>query len=216
MNSLKHAMGLSLVVLLSGCTHNVALNPNITPTASVGRAVDLRVGLYVPDEVRGYVISDTEGSSLDKYVFPVGESLDQIIHRSAARVFTHVASLVADPTSEVLEERNLDLAIVPRILEARVTLGTSEGAFQDEAVGTTTISVELSVYDEEMIRLTTVVGNGVGNASERKGLFTDSIFGGAQKEYAVSVEDALRSLGNDMVRQMYSNYDIRKRAEANE
>ena len=213
---MKLATGLALAILISGCTHNVALNPNITPTASVGRAVDLRVGLYVPDDVRGYVISDTEGSSLDKYVFPVGESLDSIIQKAAARVFSRVSTLATHPTEATIQDQGLDLAIVPKVLEARVTLGTEEGAFQDEAVGTTTISVDLTVFNDEMIILTSVVANGVGNASERKGLFSDSIFGGAQKEYAVSVEDALRSLSNDLVRQLYGNYYIRQRAESNE
>lgn len=212
----KYAIGLTLVGLVSGCTHSVALNPNITPTASVGRAVDLRVGLYVPDDVRFHVISGTEGSSLDKYIFQVGESLDQIIRRSTSRVFRHVANLAVDPMPATLKDQGLDLAIVPRILEARVSLEEKEGAFTNQATGTTTISVELTVYDEKMIRLTTVVASGIGNASESKGIFSDSIFGGAKSEYSVSVEDALRSLGNNKVSQLYGNYDIRQRANTDE
>ena len=66
-------------------------------------------------------------------------------------------------------------------------------------------------YDTEMIQYATVMASGIGIASERIGFFSRG-----QKEYAVSVEDAIVNLSNDMVRQMYGNYDIRKKAEESE
>ena len=63
-------MGLTLFILMSGCTHSVTMNPNISPTATIARAVDLRVGLYIPDDVRNYVISDSQ--DIYKYVFKIG------------------------------------------------------------------------------------------------------------------------------------------------
>ena len=163
MNLLRIPMGLTLFILMSGCTHSVTMNPNISPTATIARAVDLRVGLYIPDDVRNYVISDSQ--NIDKYVFQIGESLESIITKSTTRVVSHIAMLEAQPTITTLNEQDLDLAIIPRVLAATVSLDTQEGFFQDEARGTTTISVELTFYDSEMISFTTVVANGVGNAS---------------------------------------------------
>ena len=214
MNLLKYPMILTLFIFLSGCTHSVTMNPNISPTATIARAVDLRVGLYIPDDVRNYVISDSQ--DIDKYVFQIGESLESIITKSTTRVFSHIAMLEAQPAITTLNEQDLDLAIIPRVLAATVSLDTEEGFFQDEARGTTTISVELTFYDSEMISFTTVVANGVGNASQNKGMFSGSIFGGSKKEYAVSVENALSSLSNDLVTQVFGNYDIRKKGDESE
>lgn len=214
MNVLRLPVVLTLCIILSGCTHRVAMDPNISPTATIGRAVDLRVGLYIPDDVRNFTISDSQ--DIDKYVFQIGESLESIITQSTSRIFTKVDLLSTQPTDAMLSENDLDLAIIPRVLAARVSLDTQEGLFQDEARGITTISVELTFYDSDMMSLTTVVANGVGSASQRKGLFSGSLFGGSKEEYAASVEDALSNLSNDMIRQIYGNYDIRKLDETSE
>ena len=211
MKSLIYSMGFALFIFLSGCTHSVTMNPNISPTAAIARPVDLRVGLYIPGGVRSYVISDSQ--DIDKYVFQIGESLESIITESTTRVFSHIAVLEAHPTDVTLNEQDLDLAIVPRVLAASVSLDTEEGLFQDEARGTTTISVELSFYDSEMISFTTVIANGVGNASQKKGFFSGSFLGGSKEEYAASVENALSSLSNDLVMQVFGNYDIRKKGD---
>ncbi len=89
-----------------------------------------------------------------------------------------------------------------------ITLNREEGPFQDDARGNTSLSVELTFYDAEMILFTGIMASGVGIASERIGFFSQG-----QNEYTVSVENALSNLSNDMVRQMYGNYDIRKKGD---
>ncbi len=209
MHKLKLAAGLAAVFLVAGCTHSIRMDPNIGPTASIARPVDLRVGLYIPEEVKGFVISDRP--DLEKFVFEIGASLESIITKSANRVFSRVAMLNAQPTDDVIGERELDLVMIPRVTSAMMSLNKDEGPFQDDARGSTAITVELMFYDAEMIQLTAVMASGVGIASERIGFFSRG-----QREYAASVEDALNNLSNDMVRQMYGNYDIRKMGEDSE
>lgn len=209
MHKLKLAAGLAAAVLVAGCTHSIRMDPNIGPTASIARPVDLRVGLYIPEEVKGFVISDRP--DLEKFVFEIGASLESIITKSANRVFSRVAMLDAQPTDDVIGERELDLVMIPRVTSAMMSLNKDEGPFQDDARGSTAITVELMFYDAEMIQLTAVMASGVGIASERIGFFSRG-----QREYAASVEDALNNLSNDMVRQMYGNYDIRKMGEDSE
>ena len=209
MHKLKLAAGLAAVFLVAGCTHSIRMDPNIGPTASIARPVDLRVGLYIPEEVKGFVISDRP--DLEKFVFEIGASLESIITKSANRVFSRVAMLDAQPTDDVIGERELDLVMIPRVTSAMMSLNKDEGPFQDDARGSTAITVELMFYDAEMIQLTAVMASGVGIASERIGFFSRG-----QREYAASVEDALNNLSNDMVRQMYGNYDIRKMGEDSE
>ena len=209
MHKLKLAAGLAAAVLVAGCTHSIRMDPNIGPTASIARPVDLKVGLYIPEEVKGFVISDRP--DLEKFVFEIGASLESIITKSANRVFSRVAMLDAQPTDDVIGERELDLVMIPRVTSAMMSLNKDEGPFQDDARGSTAITVELMFYDAEMIQLTAVMASGVGIASERIGFFSRG-----QREYAASVEDALNNLSNDMVRQMYGNYDIRKMGEDSE
>ena len=209
MHALKYTAGLVLVILLTGCTHSISMNPNIGPTASIAKPVELRIGLYVPEDVSGFEITDRP--DLEKFIFEIGESLESIITKSANRVFSQVSVLDAQPTSEVIGERNLELLIIPRVTSARVTLNKEEGPFQNDARGSTLLTVELMFYDPEMIQFTTVMASGMGIASERIGFFSRG-----QDEYSASVEDALINLSNDMVRQMYGNYDIRKRGEESE
>ena len=209
MHVLKSAAGLMAFVLVTGCTHSISLNPNIGPSANIARPVDLRVGVYIPVDVSQFVIDDR--SDLDKYIFEIGESLESIITKSANRVFSQVSRLDAQPTGEVIEERALDLVMIPRVTAAMVTLNKEEGPFQDDARGNTAITVELMFYDTEMIQYTSVMASGIGITSERIGFFSRG-----QKEYAASVEDAIVNLSNDMVRQMYGNYDIRKKGEESE
>ena len=206
MHALKLAAGLAVAVLVTGCTHSIRMDPNIGPTASIARPVDLSVGLYIPEEVRGFVIADRP--DLEKFVFEIGASLESIITKSANRVFSRVTMLDAQPTAEVIGERQLDLVMIPRVTSAMMSLNREEGPFQDDARGSTAVSVELTFYDAEMIQFTSVMASGVGITSERIGLFSRG-----QKEYAASVEDALNNLSNDLVRQMYGNYDIRKKGD---
>lgn len=206
MHALKLAAGLAVAVLVTGCTHSIKLNPNVGPSANIARPVDLQVGVYIPVDVSQFVIDDR--SDLDKYIFEIGESLESVITKSANRVFSRVTLLDAQPTGEVIKERELDLVMIPRVTAAMVTLNREEGLFQDDARGNTAITVELMFFDTEMIRYTTVIASGIGIASERIGFFSRG-----QKEYTASVEDAIVNLSNDLVRQMYGNYDIRKIGE---
>lgn len=209
MHVLKTAAGLMAIVLVTGCTHSISMNPNIGPSANIATPVDLRVGVFIPVDVSQFVIDDR--SDLDKYIFEIGESLESVITKSANRVFSRVSMLDAQPTGEVIEESALDLVMIPRVTAAMVTLNKEEGPFQDDARGNTAITVELMFYDTEMIQYTTVMASGIGIASERIGFFSRG-----QKEYSASVEDAIVNLSNDMVRQMYGNYDIRKKGEEQE
>ena len=59
----------------------------------------------------------------------------------------------------------------------------------------------------KMLQVTTVMGTGIGMASEGLAFTT------GEEEYAASVESALRNLGDDLIHQINGNYDIRKKSE---
>jgi len=194
------------VVALVGCSYTVKLDPNIDPTANIANALPLRVGLFIPEETKTYVMSDR--SDLDKYTFQVGEALESIITKSTQRVFKEVEILDANPTEQMIGDLALDYAIIAKVTSAKVALNSDEGFFQDSLEGSTQLSVQLSFLDPRLIQAASVLASGQGIGSKGRGAFSTG-----KSEYSASVESALRNLGDDLIHQMYGNYDIRKMAD---
>jgi hypothetical protein len=206
MKILRCAIALSFM-LLFGCAYNVKLDPDIEPAASISNPINLHTGLYIPEEISTLRVSDrTEG---DSYAFNVGEALESLIIKSAARVFTHIEVLEEYPTEEIINEYDLDLVAIVKVTSAKVSLDKDTGFFQDNAKGNTQISTQMTFYNGEMSQVAAVMATGMGVGSEKIGVFSDG-----KSEYSVSVENALRNLGDDLVHNIYGNYDIRKRAES--
>jgi len=197
---------IAVFLSMTGCTHTIALNPNIGPTANIAQPVKLKVGLYFPMEFREYILSDSP--DLDRYVFEIGSSLESIVKQSVSRVFTEVVAMESDPMLQAMAEQDIDLVAIPKVNSARIALNVDEGPIQDEAQGSTSITIELMFFDKEMIGFTTVLATGSHTASERIGFFSRG-----QKEFTVSIEEAVNALSNDLVRQLYGNYDIRKKGD---
>ena len=195
-----------LTLMITGCSYNIRMDPNIEPSANIANAINLRVGIFIPEETKRFKISDTV-HTFYKYTFYVGEALESLIIKASKRVFTHVEVLESYPTQQMIKQRNLDLAVIAKAISGKTALNYSQGFFQTTAEGSTALSAQLTFYDEQMLQLTLVIGSGMGIGSEGWGLST------GQKEYSVSVESALRNLADDLIHQMNGNYDIRKKAE---
>ena len=203
MGSIRYVLVLLFVAI--GCTHNINMANNIGPTARISSPLDLSVGIYIPEEVRELEIADR--AEFDKFIFHIGTSIESIIIKSVNRVFSQVSVLDILPSTDIDQTNNIDFVVIPRIVSARVQLSRDEGEFVDDAEGITSLTVELNFYNSEMVQVTNVIASGMGIASETIGFFSRG-----KEEYSLSVEDALTKLSNDMVRQIYSNYDIQKQA----
>ncbi len=197
-----------LGLVVSGCSYNVALNPNIDPTANIANPVPVKAGLFIPEAVKSHTLEDNSDWA-HKYTFNVGEATASIVTKSVSRVFTTVEVLEAHPTQQMLSERGLQIVLIPKFTSAAVSLNRDQGFFTDSADGSTQVSLQLTVYDSEMIQMAAVQGSGMGVSTKGLGGFTTG-----KSEYASSVEAALRNLGDDLVHQLYGNYDIRKLAES--
>ncbi len=192
---------------LGGCSYAVKLDPNIDPTANIANKVPVSVGLYVPEELKTFVIEDNADWA-HKYSFNIGEATHSIVTKSVQRVFQKTEILDSYPTQQMIDERNLDIVAIPKITAAGVSLNRKEGFFQDSASGNTQVSVQMTFYNLEMVQVSAVQGSGMGVSSKGMGALTTG-----KSEYSTSVESALRNLGDDLVHQMYGNYDIRKLGE---
>jgi len=195
------------ILVFAACTHSVTVRPNLDVTATIANQLDLAVGLYIPPEVRGLSMQD-DGNWANKYTFDVGEAVSSIIYKSLRRVFSYVELVEAYPTEQLLKERKLDLVAIARITEANVGLHIQEGFWSNDAKGNTQISSSLSFLDKDLIQFTGVQATGTGMAEEGIDLFSTG-----KSEFSVSVEAAIRNLGNNIVQQVYGNYDIRKLAD---
>ena len=204
-----------LVIMLVGCSHSVVINPNIAPTANIANAMKLKVGLFIPISTRDFAMSDrirSDSLRADdlirsaKYTFHVGEALTSIITKSTSRVFSTVEVLGSSPTQQMIVESNLDLVIIARVTSGQVSLSREDGFLVDDAEGSTSLSIQLTVYDNEMRQLTIIGASGMATSSE-------GVVGIGQKAFSASVESALQNLGDELMYHIYGNYDIRKKAE---
>jgi len=194
-------------VSLSACSYNVTIRPNLDVTTTIANQLDFRVGLYIPPEVEKLELSD-QADWLNKYSFNVGEAVSSIIYKALTRVFKYVELLETYPTEVMIAERKLDFVVVSKITEAHIGLNTQEGLLTSDASGSTQITASLSFFDPDLIQFASIQATGTGMGDENIGLLSSG-----KKEFSVSVEAAIRNLGNNIVQQVYGNYDIRKRAE---
>jgi hypothetical protein len=199
-----------LLGLVVGCTHSVTLNPNIDVSASISNKLDLKVGLYIPPEVKYFKTADN-ATWAHKYEFNMGEAISSIINKACLRVFTSVELLETNPTEQMFVERKLDLALTARITEGKVSLNVQDGFFSSDAKGTTQISINLNVIDPKLLQIASIQATGIGTGDETIGAFSSG-----KDEFSAAVEAAIRNLGNDIVQQLYGNYDLRKLVEAKE
>ena len=208
-----------LVIMLVGCSHSVVINPNIAPTTNIANAMKLKVGLFIPISTRDFAMSDRVRADdfikSAKYTFHVGEALTSIITKSTSRVFSAVEVLGSSPTQQMIVESNLDLVIIARVTSGQVSLSQEDGFLVDDAEGSTSLSIQLTVYDNEMRQLTIIGASGMATSS--KGLVGTKGLGGlvgiGQEAFSASVESALQNLGDELMYHIYGNYDIRKKAE---
>ena len=127
MNLLKYVIGL-LAIVLVGCSYSVKMDPNIDPTANIANPINLKVGLFIPEETRGLTISDR--ANLDKYTFHIGEAVESIITKSTRRVFAYVEVLESYPTQQMISERKLDLVVLAKVTSGKVSLNLEQGFFK--------------------------------------------------------------------------------------
>lgn len=194
-----------IVILSTGCAYNIMMDPNIEPTANIANPIKLRIGVFIPADTQRLEIHDNIKAV--KYNFYAGLALDSIIMKSTNRVFVHVEKLDSYPTQQQIDQSKLDLVAIAKVSSAKVSLNHKEGLFQNEAEGTTSLSVQMTFIDPKLIQITTVTATGIGMDSKALVLTT------GKKEYSASVESALRNLGDDLINQMNGNYDIRKMGE---
>ncbi len=199
------------IIVLVSCTYRVTINPNITPTANIANQLKLKVGLFIPESTRNFIISDRVQAqaaiNADRYIFYAGKALTSIITKSTRRVFTSVEILNSSPTRQMIAESNFNLVAIARVTSGQVSLSRSSGFFSEDAEGNTSLSIQLTFYDQEMRQFTTIGVSGMGSTAEGLG------FGQGRKEFSASVETAIRNLGDELVYQIYGNYDIRRIAE---
>jgi len=113
------------------------------------------------------------------------------------------------PTEQMIKDRSFDFVATARITEANVGLNVQEGFLSNDAAGNTQITASLAFFDPKLIQFTSVQATGTGMGDEGIDLLSSG-----KSEFTVSVENAIRNLGNSIVQQVYGNYDIRKKADS--
>jgi hypothetical protein len=204
---MRKSLLLILLIAFVSCSYIVTIRPNLDVTASIANPINFKVGLYIPPEIKGLMMGDRARWDA-KYTFRVGEAVSSIIHKSFQRVFKQVQILDVYPTEVMLTEANIDIVAIVNIPEANASLNLQTGFFSDDASGNVQITANISFFDSKLIQFTSAQATGTGMAKQGVDVFSTG-----RDEFSAPVENAIRNLGNNIVQQVYGNYDIRKRAE---
>ena len=172
--------------------------------------IDLRVGLFVADEVKlsGMLHNPCRGieekPSLDR-------DLESTTAKAFRRTFDSIDILKSYPTQQTIVDRQLDLVAIAEVKGAGGTLGYQGPKIWNRGESDHSLSVQLTFYTREMKQVSSVKASGKGSA-ESIGIF----FTAEKRALVKSVKVAIRNLGDDIVRQVYVNPDIRNMANQSE
>lgn len=143
--------------------------------------LDLKVGLFVAPEMKRSVVLDSR-SETDVFTMEIGEKLVSAITSATERVFDHVAVLESYPTSDMMIEQQLDLAVVAAVNLGGASMSYTRHGWKHETEAERELSAELVIFTPELKPLTTVTASGIGESSlsmvllnPRKKVFTDTV-----------------------------------------
>ena len=170
--------------------------------------MDLRVGFFftegtrsliMPFEPHHYPVMDVKDD------LRVGKDVVLALARASRRIFASVEVLDSCPTPELIADRRLNLVIIVHALPRGGSLGYQGNGFQNSSEASRSLTAKLAFYSPEMIEIAAVTASGEGKATA-KGILFDS----RRRAFVRAVKAAIRNLGDDVVRQMSSNPEIRK------
>ena len=173
--------------------------------------MDLRVGIFFTEGTRSLIMP------FEPYHYPVmvvkddlrvGKDVVLALARASRRIFASVEVLDSCPTPELIVDRRLNLVIIVHALPGGGSLGYQGNGFQNSSEASRSLTAKLAFYSPEMIEIAAVTASGEGKATA-KGILFDS----RRRAFVRAVKAAIRNLGDDVVRQMSSNSEIRKMME---
>lgn len=168
---------------------------------------DLRVGLFVADEVKlsarlhNPCRGIKEEPGLDR-------DLESAITKAFRRLFTSVHVLESDPAQQMMDDKQLDLVVIAKLMGTGGTFGYQGEGLWNRGESDHSMSVKLTFYTRDMKQVTSVEASGEGSA-ESIGILSNA----KNRALVKSVKYAIHDLGDDVVQQVYANPDIRKIAE---
>lgn len=207
MRNIFHYSLLLLFFAICGCNHKVILKPDLEISEPMASRLNLNIGLYIPQELKNLEISNQTEDN-ERYIFVAGDSIASMIQKACTNTFSSVEILEAYPTEAIGLEKNIDLFLLVKITDANVGLSFQKQFFHTDAEGICHINISMEFLEKNLNHFTAIAATGTGMEARSIGAFSTG-----KEEFAFSVKTAIQNLGNNIVRQINENYNIRKRAE---
>ena len=191
-----------LTFALAGCADNA-------------KPFDLRIGLFIASEDKlstrlhhgSKGIHDSRGIK-EGELQELDKALESTMAKAFRSVFASVDALKTYPTREMADNHRLDFVIVAELMGSGSAFGYESEALWLRGDSDYSLSVKLTFYAQDMNQVTSVEASGKGS-SESIGIFSAP----EKRARVKSVKAAIRNLGDDIVKQVYANPDIRNIAE---
>ena len=176
------------------------------------KPIDLRIGLFIAGEdqlsarLRYHTKSTKEGE-----LRGLDQALESAITKACRRTFSFVHVLKSDPTQGTMDNEGLDLIVIATLMGSGGSFGYEGATIWNRGESDHSLSVKLTFYSQEMEQVTSIKASGAGSAESIGILSTPE-----KRALVKSVKAALHNLGDDIVRQVQVNPDIRNMANQNE
>lgn len=143
--SFKVYLIIAVLVLFSGCAHNIQLTPDLAKLRSVESnvTIDKNVAYYISAEDKMKVVT-TPGGGGDKVTYKPYSDSEGALNTVLSRVFSRVYSITSLEDKKYIKEKNINYIFIPTI----VTNSSSSSAFTWPPTDFT-ISLSCHVIDSE-------------------------------------------------------------------
>lgn len=196
MKKQNSAVLLLVVLILTGCAHNIQMNPNIQPNVYMINKKDARVGVVFTDKLSNHtqtVKPSTYVGSAHTYTFQVGPPLRSALLRSVEAIYDEVATV--DNTSNLVD---YDIGYKFDLENAQIDVTFQQGFLTVSSRGNVNLSVSLEKYGSDGLEKRVVV-SGSGFMSGGGDAFN------ANQQFAKAVEEAIKQLSENAANVMMAN-----------
>ena len=179
--------------LAAGCTHEVKLKQNISPTgAFMQDKLPLNVYLVIDDSVqklRESVRPSGVTAAFDTFNFDVGKSLTPVLTQAVESAFTTVKVSDVVPSREGMRAANMHGIVIIKKASSDIDIEFQPGLMTQLAIAQYTLALNVAFLDRDGKTIFSSIAKNFDRSSKNVGMFS-----GGEKELGEAVDKTVQGV----------------------